>query len=404
MFLLSGLLDKFIRHGTLRLYDASGKLHTFGGKLPGPAVTLRINRRGLETTLFLNPELKAAEAYMDGDLTFEDGSAIHDLLLLFSVNRSGLAAHGSQKLLRRLWRALRRWHQANPVGKAAKQARHHYDLSTDVYRLFLDEDMQYSCGYFRDPALDSLEDAQRYKLIHATAKLQLAPGMTVVEVGSGWGGFAIHLAKQTGARVVGINVSPEQIRIANERAQAAGVADLVEFRELDYRNVEGRFDRVVSVGMMEHVGIAHFDEYFAKIRSLLKDGGYGFIHCIGRMSPPGTTGPFIRKYIFPGGYSPALSEVLAATERNGLWVSDIEVLRLHYYHTIRHWRERFARNRERAAQIYDERFCRMWEFYLAAVELEFVHGSHMVFQMLVATTRDAVPIRRDFMLDAERKA
>lgn len=404
MRLLSGLLDKFISNGTLRLYDASGQLHTFGGKLPGPSVTLRINRRGLETTLFLNPELKAAEAYMDGALSFEDGSAIYDLLLLFSVNRSGLGAHGSQKLLRKLWRALRRWHQANPVGTAAKQARHHYDLSTDLYRLFLDDDMQYSCGYFRDPVHDSLEDAQRYKLIHATAKLQLAPGMTVVEIGSGWGGFAIHLAQQTGARVVGINVSPEQIRISKERAQAAGVADLVEFRELDYRNVEGRFDRVVSVGMMEHVGIAHFDEYFAKIRNLLKDDGYGFIHCIGRMSPPGTTGPFIRKYIFPGGYSPALSEVLAATERNGLWVSDIEVLRLHYYHTIRHWRERFARNRERAAQIYDERFCRMWEFYLAAVELEFLHGSHMVFQMLVATTRDAVPIRRDFMIDAERQA
>ena len=404
MFLLSGLLDKFVKNGTLRLYDASGQLHTFGGKLPGPAVTLRINRRGLAAKLFLNPELKAAEAYMDGGLTFEDGSAVYDLLLLFSVNRAGLAAHGSQKLLRRLWRALRRWHQANPTGIAAKQARHHYDLSTDLYRLFLDEDMQYSCGYFRDPAHDTLEQAQRYKLIHATAKLQLAPGMSVVEIGSGWGGFAIHLARQTGARVVGINVSPEQIRIAKQRAQAAGVGDLVEFRELDYRNVEGTFDRVVSVGMMEHVGIAHFDEYFAKIRELLKDDGYGFIHCIGRMSPPGTTGPFIRKYIFPGGYSPALSEVLAATERNGLWVSDIEVLRLHYYHTIRHWRERFAKNRARAAQIYDERFCRMWEFYLAAVELEFLHGSHMVFQLLLAKTRDAVPITRDFMLDDERAA
>jgi cyclopropane-fatty-acyl-phospholipid synthase len=402
--LLSGLLEKFVRHGTLRIYDACGQLHSFGGKLPGPSVTLRINRPGLEAKLFLNPELKAAEAYMDGDLTCEDGSAIYDLILLFSVNRAGLAAHGSQKLLRRVWRALRRWHQANPVGTAAKQARHHYDLSTELYRLFLDDDMQYSCAYFRDPAHDSLEDAQRYKLIHATAKLQLAPGMSVAEIGSGWGGFAIHLAQQTGARVTGINVSPEQIRIAKELAQAAGVAGLVEFRELDYRNVEGQFDRVVSVGMMEHVGIAHFDEYFAKIRSLLKDDGYAFIHCIGRNTPPSTTGPFIRKYIFPGGYSPAMSEVLAATERNGLWVSDIEVLRLHYYHTIRHWRERFARNRERAAKIYDGRFCRMWEFYLAAVELEFLHGSHMVFQMLVAKTRDAVPIRRDFMFDAERQA
>ena len=402
--LLSGLLEKFIRNGTLRLTDSAGKLHVFGGKLPGPAVAMRINTPGLETKLFLNPELKAAEAYMDGGLTFEDGSAVYDLLLLFSVNRAGLASHGGQKLLRRAWRALRRWHQANPVGTAARQARHHYDLSTELYRLFLDDDMQYSCAYFHDPEHDSLEDAQRYKLIHATSKLQLKPGMSVVEIGSGWGGFAIHLAKATGARVTGINVSPEQIKISRERAIAAGVADRVEFRELDYRNVEGQFDRVVSVGMMEHVGSAHFDEYFGKIRALLKDDGYAFIHCIGRMSPPGTTGPFIRKYIFPGGYSPAMSEVLAATERNMLWVSDIEVLRLHYYHTIRHWRQRFAQNRQRAAQIYDERFCRMWEFYLAAVELEFLHGSHMVFQMLAAKTRDAVPIRRDFMLDAERQA
>jgi cyclopropane-fatty-acyl-phospholipid synthase len=403
VLLLSGLLQKFIKNGTLRLYDVKGNLHNFGGTRPGPSVTLRIKRAGLEIELFFNPELKAAEAYMDGDLAFENGSGVYDLLLLFSVNRAGLASHGGQKLLRRLWRALRRWHQHNPIGAAARQARHHYDLSTDLYRLFLDDDMQYSCAYFRDPEHDTLEEAQRYKLIHATSKLRLAPGMSVVEIGSGWGGFAIHIARTTGARVTGINVSPEQIRISRERAQAAGVAELVEFRELDYRKVEGQFDRVVSVGMMEHVGIAHFDEYFDKIRSLLMDDGYAFVHCIGRNTPPSTTGPFIRKYIFPGGYSPAMSEVLAATERNRLWVSDIEVLRLHYYHTIRHWRERFAQNRERAAAIYDERFCRMWEFYLAAVELEFLHGSHMVFQMLLAKTRDAVPIRRDFMFDAERR-
>jgi cyclopropane-fatty-acyl-phospholipid synthase len=178
----------------------------------------------------------------------------------------------------------------------------------------------------------------------------------------------------------------------------------VEFREIDYRNVEGKFDRVVSVGMLEHVGIGHFDEYFGKIRSLLKDDGYAFIHCIGRMSPPGTTGPFIRKYIFPGAYVPAISEATAATERNGLWVADIEVLRLHYYYTLRHWRERFAKIRAKAVEIYDERFARMWEFYLAAVELEFLHGSHMVMQYLLAKKREAVPIRRDFMIDAERAA
>jgi cyclopropane-fatty-acyl-phospholipid synthase len=309
--LLSGLLNKFIRNGTLRLYDAAGTLHVFGGRAPGPDVTARLNRPGLETKLFLNPELNAGEAYMDGGLTFENGATIHDMLMLFSVNRAGLGAHGSQKLIRRLWRALRRWHQSNPVGTAAKNARQHYDVPAELYRLFLDEKMQYSCAYFRDPEHDTLEQAQNYKLIHATSKLNLKPGMSAIEIGSGWGGFAIHIAQQTGARVVAINVSPEQLKVSRDNAAAAGVSGLVEFREIDYRNVEGQFDRVVSVGMMEHVGIGHFDEYFGKIRSLLKDDGYAFIHCIGRMSPPGTTGPFIRKYIFPGGYSPALSSATA---------------------------------------------------------------------------------------------
>jgi cyclopropane-fatty-acyl-phospholipid synthase len=303
-----------------------------------------------------------------------------------------------------MWRALRRWHQANPVATAAQNARHHYDVSTDLYRLFLDDQMQYSCAYFRDPEHDTLEQAQQYKLIHIAAKLALKPGMRVIEIGSGWGGLAIHLAKHHGVHVVAINVSPEQIKVARENAAAAGVSNLVEFREIDYRNVEGQFDRVVSIGMMEHVGVAHFDEYFGKVRELLTDDGYALIHYIGRMSQPGTTGPFIRKYIFPGGYSPALSEVAASTERCGLWNADTEFLRLHYYYTIKHWRQRFAQNRDKAVAIYDERFARMWEFYLAAVELEFLHGSHMVMQLLLSKTRDAVPIRRDFIFDAERQA
>jgi cyclopropane-fatty-acyl-phospholipid synthase len=402
MRLLSSLLRRFIRLGTLRVRDAGGHVHVFGGIKPGPDVGIHIRDRKLYLKLFLNPELAAAEAYMDGTLTLEDGAQVHDFLLLFSVNRAGLYSYGSQRLLRRLWRAMRRWHQANPVGIAAAHARHHYDLSTEVYRLFLDEQMQYSCAYFRDPEHDTLEQAQRNKLIHTTTKLQLKPGMTVAEIGSGWGGFAIHLARETGAHVTAVNVSPEQIKVARENAAAAGVSDRVEFRELDYRQLIGQFDRVVSVGMMEHVGIGHFDEYLMKIRGLLKPDGYAFVHCIGRMSQPGTTGPFIRKYIFPGGYAPALSETFAATERCGLWCDDMEVLRLHYHYTIKHWRERFAQNRAKAAAIYDERFCRMWEFYLAAVELEFLHGSHMVFQLLLSIKRDAVPITRDFMFDAER--
>ncbi len=395
MRLLSSLLTRFIQKGALRLVDAGGRVHLFGGKSPGPAVALRLHDRALHTKLALNPELHTGEAYMNGTLTFEEGSGIGDLIYLFSLNRGGLAAHGSQKLLRGWWRAAKRWHQANPVGVAAANARHHYDVSTDIYRLFLDQDLNYSCAFFEDPDHDTLERAQANKLCRATLKLRLEPEMNVAEIGSGWGSFAIHIAATTGARVTAVNVSPEQIRVARQRAELAGVGNRVEFREMDYRALTGRFDRVVSIGMMEHVGIGHFDEYFGAIRRLLKDDGYAFIHCIGRMLPPGTTGPFIRKYIFPGAYVPSLSEVFAATERTALWVADMEVLRLHYYHTLRHWRARFAANRERVAALADERFCRMWEYYLAAVEVGFLNGSNMVFQLLLSTRNDAVPIVRD---------
>jgi cyclopropane-fatty-acyl-phospholipid synthase len=401
--LLSSLLRKFVRTGTLRLRDPDGEVHVFGGRLPGPDVAVHLKNRKLFVKLFINPELYVPEAYMDGDMTLEDGATIHDFLLLFLLNQDALYEHGAQKVIRRIFYGLRRWHQANPIGRAAVNARHHYDLSTEMYRLFLDERMQYSCAYFRDPERDTLEEAQLNKLIHATAKLQLKPGMSVAEIGSGWGGLAIHMARETGAHVTGVNLSPEQIRASREHAAEAGVSDRVEFRELDYRHLTGKFDRVVSVAMMEAVGVGHLDEYFGKIRDLLKPDGYAFIHCIGR-TRPGVTSPFTRKYIFPGGYIPALSEVFPAIERNGLWCGDMEVLRLHYHYTLKHWRERFAANRARAAEIYDERFCRMWEFYLSGAELHFLHGQLMVFHLLLSMKRDAVPITRDFMFDAERAA
>jgi cyclopropane-fatty-acyl-phospholipid synthase len=403
MYLLARLLGTFIRVGSLSLIDANGRLHTFGST-PGPSVTLRLHDKRLHTKLALNPELYAAEAYMDGTLTFEAGSTVYDLLLLFSLNRKTLGAVSSQKMLRRFWRMMRRRHQANTVATAATNARRHYDVPVEVYRLFLDAGLNYSCAFFHDPEHDTLEAAQQAKLIRATAKLGLKPGMSVAEIGSGWGSFAVHIARTTGARVVAINVSPEQLKVSRALAEAQGVSGLVEFREVDYRALEGRFDRVVSVGMMEHVGAGHFDAYFGKIRELLTEDGYAFVHCIGRTSPPGTTGPFIRKYIFPGSYVPSLSEVFAATERIGLWVADMEVLRLHYFHTIRHWRSRFASHRDAALALTDERFCRMWEFYLAAVELNFLHGSNMVFQLLLSPRRDAVPIVRDFMMQQPESA
>ncbi|GGB39520.1 cyclopropane-fatty-acyl-phospholipid synthase [Roseibium aquae] len=384
----------------MTVIDPRGNSHHFGTGVNGPSVTIRLHEKGLERRLFFNPELVAAEAYMDGTLTMEDGSTAHDLLMLFSVNREPFGAHPVQSLQKRIWRFLKRRQQRNDVTRAKRQARHHYDLSTDLYRLFLDEGLNYSCAYYRTPD-DSLEDAQNAKLTHLVAKLDLEPDMEVLEIGGGWGSLAIRMA-EAGARVTSLNVSPEQMKIAEKRVKDAGVEDRVTFVLKDYREFQGRFDRVVSVGMMEHVGIGNLGTYFGKVRACLKDRGFALVHSIGRMTPPGTTGPFIQKYIFPGGYVPALSEVFEPIERHGLWVCDMEVLRLHYYYTIRDWRRRFAANRDKAAELYDERFCRMWEFYLSAVELGFLHGSNMVFQLLLSTERDAVPILRDFMFDNER--
>ncbi|HEY8567497.1 MAG TPA: cyclopropane-fatty-acyl-phospholipid synthase family protein [Beijerinckiaceae bacterium] len=401
MKLLPHLLARFVRNGRLTVTDHDGSSRSFGSGENGPAVAIRFTDAAVEREIFLNPELKAAEAYMDGRIVFERGG-VFDLLHLFSVNRSGLASHPLQKALRRGWKALRGVHQANPQGKAAANASSHYDHPASFYRLWLDESMAYSCAYFESPE-QSLEDAQKAKFRHIAAKLKLEPGMSVAEIGSGWGGLAIYLAQVCGARVTAINVSPEQLAESRRRAAEAGVAERVTLVEKDYRALDGRFDRVVSVGMMEHVGVAHFDEYFSAVKRLLAPGGFAMIHAIGRMSPPGSTAPFIRKYIFPGGYVPALSEVFAATERTGLWVADCEILRLHYYWTIKAWRERFEARRGEVVTQMGERFARMWEFYLAAVELGFLNGSNMVFQLLLAETRDAVPVIRDYITDEERR-
>lgn len=401
MLVLPHLLRRFVRHGRLILRTHDGAEHRFGSGADGPSVSIRLTDAKVERELFFNPELATGEAYMDGRLVFEDGSSIYDLLLLFSVNRQGLASHPLQQALRSAWRALRGVHQSNPLGRAAKNARDHYDHPAAFYALWLDETMSYSCGYFSHPDED-LEAAQKNKLRHIAAKLALSPGMTVAEIGSGWGALAIYLAQTCGVRVTAINVSPEQLAHSRQRAQEAGVADKVTFVEQDYRELSGQFDRVVSVGMMEHVGVHYFDDYFNKVQDLLAPGGFAMVHAIGRMSPPGSTAPFIRKYIFPGGYVPALSEVFASTERTRLWVADCEVLRLHYYWTIRHWRQRFMARRAETVAMMGERFARMWEFYLGAVELGFLNGSNMVFQLLLSKNRDDVPVIRDFIVDNER--
>ena len=396
MFPLSKLLAKVIRNGKLEVLDHAGQTHTFGASDDGSAVRMHIKNKTVYWSVLSNPELKLAEAYMDGDIDFLDGSSVFDFLSLFFANRRHYDQSRFQKSFRAVSVALRRFQQNNTILKSLKVAKEHYDLSTDMYRLFLDEDMQYTCAYFTDPN-KSLEQAQQDKLALVGRKLNLKPGMRVAELGCGWGGLALYLARTYDVHVTAVNISTEQLAIARQRAKDEGLSDRIDFLEQDYRALEGQFDRVVSIGMLEHVGIKYHDVMLRKVRDLMKEDGSALLHFISKTTPPGATSPFLHKHIFPGGYSPALSEVFSALEYTGLWATDVECLRLHYHYTIEHWRTRFDANRDAAKEIFDERFCRMWEFYLSAVSLVFLYGTNFVAQIQLAKQRDAVPITRDYL-------
>ncbi len=404
MFPLSMLLRSFIRTGSLTVIDASGAKHVFGN--PGasgggaPDVTMRLTDASLYRKLFLNPELHAGEAYMDGRMSFP-GSSLRDFLTLFSLNHQAFSAFPMQKAFQRVSKGLKRFQQANPVGKAQTNVAHHYDIGNAFFELFLDRGLFYSCAYFREEG-ESLEAAQINKCRLIAAKLQLKPGMKVLDIGSGWGGLAMYLARAADVEVLGVTLSKEQHALAEKRARDAGLSSRVRFELTDYRALTQKFDRIVSVGMFEHVGVAHYGEFFTKINDLLADNGLMLLHSIGKMSPPGVASPWMRKYIFPGAYSPALSEVFPAVETNSLWVTDLEFLRVHYATTLRHWHQRFEANRAKVAAMYDETFCRMWEFYLISAEMMFRNGSQEVFHMQLAKKRDAAPIVRDYVVDEQR--
>jgi cyclopropane-fatty-acyl-phospholipid synthase len=400
--LLVKVLARVLGEGRLTIIDATGRSHCLKGTRPGPAVTIRIHSWWTGIRLALRPRLAFGESYMDGKLTVEDGD-IYDLLDLLGRNIAAIESTALVRCSFALQRALRWLEQYNPVGRAQRNVAHHYDLNDQLYDFFLDRDRQYSCAYFTTPG-ESLEQAQIDKKRHIAAKLLLKQGQRVLDIGSGWGGMGLFLSQQFGVDVTGVTLSKEQHTVSSRRALEGGVADRVRFKLLDYRQEPDRYDRIVSVGMFEHVGAAHYVEYFTKVKELLADEGVMLLHSIGRMEPPGGTNTWLRKYIFPGGYTPALSEVLAAIEKAGLWVTDIEVLRLHYAETLRHWRERFAANREKVKRTvgYDERFCRMWEFYLAGCEVSFRYMNQMVFQIQIAKRQDAVPLTRDYMAEGER--
>jgi cyclopropane-fatty-acyl-phospholipid synthase len=397
--LLARLFDQIVTIGRLNVIDAGGAVHSFSGG-PGPEVTIRLGNRTLHWKLLCRPRLYLPEAFVDGTLTIEEGS-LYDLVDLLTRNVEALPQGLLTRLLNGSLGSLRRAHQYNPLARAHKNAAHHYDLSDELYELFLDRDRQYSCAYFRGGDGD-LDAAQRAKKAHIAAKLLLRPGLKVLDIGSGWGGLALYLAQECGVEVTGLTLSAEQLKVATRRAAAVGIGDRVRFHLRDYREERGRYDRIVSVGMFEHVGINHYRAFFARLRALLAPDGVALLHSIGRMDGPGSTNPWIRKYIFPGGYVPALSEVVPVVERLRLWVTDIEILRLHYAETLRLWRQRFARNRERVHAIYDERFCRMWEMYLVGSEIAFRRGNHLVFQLQLARAVDTVPLTRDYMFEWER--
>lgn len=397
MRLLNSMMSKFVQTGQLTIIDVEGRQHVHG---PGgePKATIRLTDKKLYNSLFLNPELKAGEAYMDGTLVCEEGG-IRGLLEVFAHNRSGLRSYPLQKVLKGTLKKIKRFHQRNKKSSSRSNVQHHYDLSNDFYHLFLDEDLQYSCAYW--PSLDiTLEEAQRLKKKHIAEKLCLKPGQKVLDIGCGWGGMAVFLAEEYDVEVVGVTLSDEQHALARQRVKDKGLEDRVDIRLIDYRDIDETFDRVVSVGMFEHVGVAHYNEYFSKIRDLMTEEGVALIHSIGRKGGPGTTGAWIRKYIFPGGYSPALSETFSEIEKAKLWVTDCEVLRLHYAYTLAEWDKRFQANRDIAAEMFDEKFCRMWEFYLVVSEFSFLHGKHMNFQIQLTKDVNAAPITRNYMMDA----
>ncbi|MCB1337227.1 MAG: class I SAM-dependent methyltransferase [Maritimibacter sp.] len=395
--LLHRMLDHIVKVGTLHLTMPDGSQHSFGrGE---PSLSLALKDPALPRRIILNPTLAAGEAYMAGTLEI-GGDDLRGFFRFFVPNVNAAGTPWFQRPLTGTRRALRRLRQFAPIGKAQANVAHHYDLSRALYDLFLDDDRQYSCAYWAE-GVTSLEAAQRAKKHHIARKLMIRPGMTVLDIGCGWGGMGLTLARDYGARVVGVTLSKEQHAVAVERARAAGLEGQVEFRLQDYREVTGTFDRIVSVGMFEHVGVPHYGEYFGFVRDHLASDGLALIHTIGHVGPANEADPWITKYIFPGGYTPALSEMQKAVDGAMLVTTDVEVLRLHYARTLGAWYEQFMAHEAEARALYDARFVRMWRYYLTSMEASFSVGQLLVYQLQIGKRLDAAPITRDYLYDHE---
>ena len=399
--LLKTAAGHIISKGNLSVTDAAGVTYHFGDNT-GEPVHLRFTSSKWERVVALDPALKLGEAYMEGGFEFVKGDIYKLLEIIFESTGPVAENQMWMKAMSFIRTATKRFVQMNTLKRSARNVQHHYDLSGKLYDLFLDPDRQYSCAYFQSPDTD-LNEAQLAKKRHLAAKLQVSMGEKLLDIGCGWGGLGLYFARVLGADVTGVTLSHEQFGIANQRAKTLGLENRAKFLLEDYRNLNAQFDKIVSVGMFEHVGIGHFKEYFDHVKRLLKPDGRFVLHSIGRSGEPGATNPWIAKYIFPGGYIPSLSEVIPVIEKSGLIITDIEILRLHYAETLKAWRQSFLAHWDEAKALYDERFCRMWDFYLAASESAFRWQGMMVFQIQLAHKQDAVPLTRDYIMQEEER-
>ena len=401
MSIISRLIGPLLTRGRITLVQPDGSRQTYGPG-GGKELTIRFADRRVAFDLVRNPRLNFGQTYMDGRLVIEDGTILDLMEMITGANRWEDGGEGRALMRKGKIKGLKRLLRRNDASKSKRNVAHHYDLRDELYQLFLDGDRQYSCAYFTDPG-NSLEQAQSDKKAHIAAKLFLKPGMKVLDIGSGWGGTALYLNRVADVDVLGITLSEEQLKVARRRAEEAGVSDRVKFELIDYRHLAGKFDRIVSIGMFEHVGSAHYEEFYAKCRELLADDGVMLLHTIGKLGGAGAPDPFTDKWIFPGYHLPSLSQMSAASEKVRLIASDVEMLRLHYAYTLRHWLERATKARDKIVSMYDERFFRMWEYYLAGGIVMFESGAACNYQVQYIRDRNAVPITRDYMIEAEER-
>ena len=394
MQLVSFLNSLFKKEGFV-LIDANSKKHIIGNPQKNKPLTLKLLNKNLHFKLLINPDLYFGEAYMDGSLVIENGSLTDFLEIAFkNIGRKEINSYGY--LLKKIKGTYRYLTNFNFAKKSKENVAHHYDISEDLYELFLDPKRQYSCGYFKNEN-DTLETAQNNKINHIIKKLNLKPNQKVLDIGSGWGSLAIEIAKQSKCEVTGITLSENQLKYSNQKAKEFNLENQVQFKLADYRHLKEKFDRIVSVGMFEHVGRKFYKTFFKQVNNLLNDNGLALIHTIGSINEPRDPHPWITKYIFPGGYTPSMSEVTGPIEKSGLIVSDLEVLRMHYAHTLRNWKERCLKNKNKIIEMFDEKFFRMWEFYLASCEMAFKWGDQVVFQFQLTKDLTTAPNTRDYI-------